>query len=165
MKLNLREIIEVPGSRLPFSCVLSTEELDFPAVVGYDGELKAEGAVVNTAGILTVEGTITAKMRCICDRCGTEFDREKVVPVAVGIAVDESEEEDLFQMEDYEIDLDELLYTCFVLDMDSKMLCKPDCAGLCDGCGANLNFEKCTCKKQVDPRWAVLEQLLDNKED
>ena len=41
MKLNLREIIEVPGSRLPFSCVLSTEELDFPAVVGYDGDLKA----------------------------------------------------------------------------------------------------------------------------
>ena len=31
----------------------------------------------------------------------------------------------------------------------------------CAGCGANLNYEKCTCKKQVDPRWAVLEQLLD----
>ena len=54
-----------------------------------------------------------------------------------------------------------ILYTCFVFDMDAKMLCKPDCAGLCDGCGANLNHEKCNCKKPVDPRWAVLEQLLD----
>lgn len=163
MKLNLRQIIEVPGSKLPFACVLSSDGLDFPAVVKYYGDPEAKGEVVNTAGILTLKGTVTAKMRCICDRCGSEFDTEKVVKVEVGIAVDESEE-DLFQMEDDEIDLDEILYTCFVLDMDAKVLCKPECAGLCDGCGANLNFEKCTCKKQIDPRWAVLEQLLD-KED
>ena len=26
-------------------------------------------------------------------------------------------------------------------------LCKPDCKGLCPDCGANLNREKCKCKK------------------
>lgn len=160
MKLNLRKIIEVPGASAPFSCELSTDELDFPAVVRFDGNLVAEGAVENTAGILTLKGTVKAKMHCVCDRCGAEFDREKTVVLDAGIATDESEE-DLFQMVDDEINLDEILYTCFVFDMDAKMLCKPDCAGLCDGCGANLNIEKCTCKKQVDPRWAVLEQLLD----
>ena len=164
MKLNLREIIEVPGSKLPFSCALSPDGLEFPSIVGYEGEIAAEGAVINTAGVLTLEGTIKAQMHCICDRCGAEFYREKIVPVNVGIAVDDSEE-DLFQMEEDEIDLDEILYTCFMLDMDAKFLCKPDCAGLCAGCGANLNYEKCTCKKQVDPRWAVLEQLLDKNED
>ena len=25
-------------------------------------------------------------------------------------------------------------------------LCRPDCKGLCDRCGANLNREKCSCK-------------------
>jgi len=160
MKLNLRKIIEVPGSKLPFSTSLSSEGMEFPSVTGYDGDLIAEGAVVNTAGTLTIEGTVKAKQHCVCDRCGVAFDREKIVPVHAGIAIDESEE-DLFPMEDDEIDLDEVLYTCFVLDMDAKILCKPDCAGLCAGCGANLNYEKCTCKKQVDPRWAVLEQLLD----
>lgn len=164
MKLNLREIIEVPGSRLPFTCIISPEGLETPSVLRYNGDIQAEGAVVNTAGILTIEGSIKAEMTCICDRCGTEFDREKIVPVCAGIATDPSEE-NLFQMEDDEIDLDEVLYTCFMLDMDAKVLCKPDCAGLCAGCGANLNYEKCTCKKQVDPRWAVLEQLLDKKED
>ena len=160
MKLNLRKIIEVPGAKAPFSCELSTDQLDFPAVVRFDEPLKAEGAVVNTAGILTLKGAVSAKMHCVCDRCGAEFDREKTVELNAGIATDESEE-DLFQMEDDEIDLDDILYTCFVFDMDAKMLCKPDCAGLCDGCGANLNNEKCNCKKPVDPRWAVLEQLLD----
>ena len=160
MKLNLRKIIEVPGAREPFSCELSTDGLDFPAVVRVDGPLMAEGAVVNTAGILELKGTVSARMHCVCDRCGAEFDREKTVVLNAGIATDESEE-DLFQMEDDEIDLDEILYTCFMFDMDAKFLCNPDCAGLCDGCGANLNEEKCRCKKQVDPRWAVLEQLLD----
>ena len=41
----------------------------------------------------------------------------------------------------------------------------PDCAGLCDRCGANLNLGPCRCQKPRDPRMAVLEQLLDNKTD
>ncbi len=164
MKLNLRKIIEVPGGRVPFSCVLPVDGLEHPSVIAYDGPLLAEGAVVNTAGTLTLMGMIAAKYRCVCDRCGAQFDREKSVTVNAGIAVDESEE-DLFQMEEDTIDLDEILYTCFVLDMEAKVLCKPDCKGLCAGCGANLNHEECTCKKEIDPRWAVLEQLLDKTEN
>ena len=51
-----------------------------------------------------------------------------------------------------------------VLDMDTKSLCRPDCAGLCDTCGANLNLGPCSCRKQRDPRLAVLEQLLDKQD-
>ena len=60
-----------------------------------------------------------------------------------------------------EIDLDEILSTCFVLDMETKFLCREDCKGLCDRCGSNLNLGPCGCRKQIDPRFAVLEQLLD----
>ena len=49
----------------------------------------------------------------------------------------------------------------FVLNMDSKMLCSEDCKGLCCGCGTNLNFEDCSCEKEVDPRLAALKQLLN----
>jgi len=59
----------------------------------------------------------------------------------------------------------EVLSTCFILSMDTKCLCRPDCAGLCDRCGANLNLGPCRCQKPRDPRMAVLEQLLDNKTD
>ena len=61
--------------------------------------------------------------------------------------------------------VDEVLSTCFILSMDTKCLCRPDCAGLCDRCGANLNLGPCRCQKPRDPRMAVLEQLLDNKTD
>ena len=51
----------------------------------------------------------------------------------------------------------------FILEMDTKTLCSPDCMGLCPGCGVNLNHEECRCKKAVDPRLAKLAQLLENK--
>ena len=73
MRLNLREIIEVPGAWVPFSCELETEGLDFPQIRAYKAKPHAEGRVYNEAGILTLEGTLTAELICICDRCGSEL--------------------------------------------------------------------------------------------
>lgn len=33
--MNLHELLLNPGSRLPFRCELSTDRLDFPAVLSY----------------------------------------------------------------------------------------------------------------------------------
>ena len=71
------------------------------------------------------------------------------------------EDEDIVLLENGEVDVGDLAYTAFLLAMDTKHLCSEDCKGLCPGCGVNLNREPCRCKKQVDPRWAALEQLLD----
>ena len=58
----------------------------------------------------------------------------------------------------------DVINTAFVLNLDSKMLCSPDCKGLCARCGKNLNEGPCGCKKELDPRLAVLGQLLKDKE-
>jgi uncharacterized metal-binding protein YceD (DUF177 family) len=34
-----------------------------------------------------------------------------------------------------------------ILDHPIRILCRPNCRGLCAFCGANLNTEKCDCKK------------------
>ena len=70
MKLNLREIIEIPGGSVPFAQELDTALLDFPSVRAYTAPITAEGKVVNTAGILTLQGKLHAEMLCVCDRCG-----------------------------------------------------------------------------------------------
>jgi uncharacterized protein len=49
------------------------------------------------------------------------------------------------------------------LALPDKILCRPDCAGLCPECGQNLNdnpheHEETT----VDPRWAALEALRED---
>ncbi len=162
MRLNLREIIEVPGGSVPFECELSTEMLYFPSVKGYDEAPFAEGRVYNEAGVLNLNGSITADMQCICDRCGAEFQSRKITDVNVTI-VEEDDGSDPFRfpLDGDEIDLDEILSTCFILDMETKFLCTEDCKGLCPTCGRNLNLGPCGCRKQLDPRFAVLEQLLD----
>ena len=47
MKLNLREIIEIPGGSVPFAQELDTALLDFPSVRAYTAPITAEGKVVN----------------------------------------------------------------------------------------------------------------------
>ena len=162
MRLDLREIIEVPGGSVPFETEIETGRLSFPSVKAYLSKPYAQGRVFNEAGVLHLEGTLTAEMLCICDRCGAEFQSVKEVPLDAVIVEEESEEfPELFVLEGNEIDLDEILETSLILEMETKFLCREDCKGLCDTCGANLNLGPCRCRKPRDPRFAVLEQLLD----
>ena len=162
MRLDLREIIEVPGGSVPFSCELETDRLDFPSVRAYLSKPRAEGRVYNEAGVLHLEGRLTAEMRCVCDRCGAEFDSLKETELD-GVIVEEESEEfpEFFVLDGNERDLDDVLSTCLILDMETKFLCREDCKGLCPRCGKNLNLGPCGCGKEIDPRFAVLEQLLD----
>ncbi len=162
MRLDLRDIIEMPGSSVSFETELSTEFLDFPSIKEYVSAPKASGRVFNTAGILTLEGEITADLVCICDRCGSEYAYAKrSIARATIVDEDDGDNPELFLLDGNELDLDEVLSSCFILDMDSKFLCSNDCQGLCPVCGKNLNLGPCGCRKKTDPRFAVLEQLLD----
>ena len=163
MRLNLREIIEIPGASLPFSHTLDTAELTFPGVEGYLSPPMADGAVRNAAGALELNGVLRAELRVLCDRCMKAFPLRIELPLHVPLATGLGDEEnpDLFPIEGDALDLDELLATYFVLNMDSKRLCKPDCLGLCPDCGADLNEGSCVCGKKMDPRLAGLKQLLD----
>lgn len=164
MRLNLRDIIEIPGASLPFECELGTDGLDFPSVERYTALPRAEGRVTNEAGVLHLTGTLTADMLCICDRCGSEFPSTKVTKLdATIVEEDAGANPELFVTEGDEVDLDEMLSTLFILDMETKFLCTPECKGLCPTCGKNLNLGPCTCRKSLDPRFAVLEQLLDKE--
>ena len=49
------------------------------------------------------------------------------------------------------------------LALPEKILCRPDCAGLCPVCGKNLNEEPHGHEEAtVDPRWAALEALRED---
>ena len=48
------------------------------------------------------------------------------------------------------------------LALPDKILCRPDCAGLCPVCGRNLNDEPHTHDEELtDPRWSGLAELRD----
>jgi uncharacterized protein len=63
---------------------------------------------------------------------------------------------------DDKLDLSSWARDALVLELPEKILCRPDCAGLCPECGKNLNDEPHEhVEETTDPRWGALEGLRD----
>ena len=165
MLLSLNKIIETPGATVPFSTSVDLSDLCYGISYPVTEPVRAEGQVRNTAGVLVMTGSIETTIHGTCDRCASEFDREIHFPINVVLvtemANEENEDEWVFPLEGDSADLDDIVRTVFVLNLDSKLLCKEDCAGLCHRCGKNLNDGPCNCQKELDPRFAALKQLLE----
>ena len=165
MMLGLSKIIETPGESVPFSTEVDLSDLCYGISYPVSAPVKAEGIVRNTAGVMVMKGDVRTTIHGTCDRCASDFDRDVHIPIDVvlvtELADEENEDEWVFPLEGDSADLDDIVRTVFVLNLDSKLLCKEDCKGLCHRCGKNLNDGPCNCQKELDPRFAALKQLLD----
>ena len=96
-----------------------------------------------------------------------EFLLEKEVPYSCLLSEELQTEDnlDIVLLEEGKVDVGDLARTEFILEMDIQTLCSEDCKGICPGCGVDLNQGSCTCKKEVDPRLAVLAKLLEKDKD
>lgn len=124
------------------------------------------------AGKVRLEGHAEITQQMCCDRCLKEvpvkivldFSREVFSP-----DVDDSEvldESDQGLMDGYQLDIEVLVYNELLMNQPEKVLCKPDCKGICKKCGKDLNEGECGCDTFVpDPRMAVLQDIFNaNKE-
>ena len=165
MLLGLSKIIDCPGQSIPFSVSVDLSDLCYGVSYPVSEPVLAQGTVRNTAGVLMMEGQVRTTIHGICDRCAGSFDREVTFPIDVvlvtELANEENEDEWVFPLEGDSADLDDIVRTVFVLNLDSKLLCKENCKGLCPKCGKNLNDGPCNCQKELDPRFAALKQLLE----
>jgi DUF177 domain-containing protein len=97
-----------------------------------------------------------ACMRCLCDAVAEEslslFEYQATSP--------DSEELTTPYLVDDRLDLSAWARDSLILALPDKILCRPDCAGLCPVCGKDLNQEPHTHEEEEpDPRWAALERL------
>ena len=165
MLLGLSKIIDCPGKSISFSTSVDLSDLRYGESYPVSEPVMASGTVRNTAGVLMMTGEITTCIHGTCDRCAEAFDRNIHFPIDVvlvtELANEENEDEWVFPLEGNSADLEDIIRTVFVLNLDSKLLCKPDCKGMCCRCGKNLNYESCSCQKELDPRFAALKQLLE----
>ena len=165
MLLDLKPIMATPGDTIP--CLESFDLSDLCYGVSYpvSEAVIAEGTVRNTAGVLVMKGTVRTRIHGVCDRCAGEFQRDVSFPIdavlVTELSSEEDEDENIFPLVGDSADLEEIVRTVFVLNLDSKLLCREDCKGICPRCGKNLNLGKCDCRKEPDPRLAALAQLLE----
>ena len=164
MLFDVKPILHTPGKHLEFRFELDLSDVDFGGRCPISKPVVVEGGVRNTAGILDLEMTASSELDAMCDRCGKEFLQDKQIPYSCVLAeeVQNEENDEIVLLEDGKVDLEDLARTAFILGMDTKTLCSEDCKGLCSRCGADLNLGPCSCKKEADPRLAVLAKLLEN---
>ncbi len=142
--------------------------------VRFDGEARAEGEVTDSAGYMRLTLRVSVSYVAECARCLDEVegeyaeDFERTV-VTKGSVKEETLEESVDEYavldENGELDIDDEIRETMVLSFPSKILCREDCPGLCPKCGKSLKEGKCGCpEKEIDPRLAILQKLLDNPE-
>jgi uncharacterized protein len=162
MRLELKDIIYVPGAVLPFSYELDLSELDFYGERPLAEPVKVEGVVRNRAELLELECEAVTNCHLHCASCGKPFERTLTVPIRFLLAteLENEEDEDILLLQGSGLELDSVVTDEVIFAMDTKSLCREDCKGRCPRCGKDLNEGPCNCAPEVDPRWAALTALL-----
>ncbi|MGA1862382.1 DUF177 domain-containing protein [Deferribacter thermophilus] len=118
-----------------------------------------------------LDGMVTFSVKSACDRCTEIVQKGFSERIQLEIVRDFSEdteeekeltEEDLsfYKITDDYIEIDDIIKEEVTLLKPMKWLCKEGCKGICPGCGADLNREKCSCTADfIDPRLEVLKKL------
>ncbi|HMC38403.1 MAG TPA: DUF177 domain-containing protein [Acidimicrobiales bacterium] len=132
-----------------------------------DSEVEADVHLDSVDGGIEVSGLIDAPWVGECRRClkpvGGELRaevRELYRPRPPGEPPDQDEE--TYPLRGELLDLRPLVRDAILLELPIAPLCRPDCAGLCPTCGADLAEGPCECPAPgADPRWAALDALLE----
>lgn len=163
MLLNLSGVFAGSES-LPFEYEMDLSDLEFSGCSSLKKPVKIKGAAKNRAGVVFIELTAEYTISAPCDRCAADIERKESLPLTY-VVVQETEGEDtevFVVAEDQKVDLDPLVRDDIVIRYPSKLLCSPDCKGLCPNCGKNLNEGDCDCaKEQTDPRLDALKAFFD----
>ena len=136
--------------------------------VSFPDAFFVKGNVKDMAGYIALSLEADVKYSTNCARCLIPLKETMLVTfnktvVTEEIALRNEDNDDYIISKDGFVDADEALIEQILLELPLRHLCKDDCKGLCQKCGANLNVESCSCDlSEPDPRFDVLRKLLDN---
>jgi uncharacterized protein len=138
------------GERYPVAEELVPVRLDISRTTG-------EGYALR----LCFEATLTGP----CMRCLDQAEPSYTVDAREVSQPGETDELDSPYVRDGVLDVRGWARDALALALPAKVLCRPDCAGLCPVCGENLNVAgpEHAHEREPDPRWAKLSELrFDN---
>ena len=185
MKIDVTQLLSGKANKLDFDYLIPTDErtiaelaLDGDAVlllpppdVTFTEPVRVTGTISNSSGSMELKACAEITYATDCARCiepitGTfslEFTRDAV---AAGVLTNEDLEGYLI-VDNGLLDIDEQLVEELLMEFPMRFLCSDSCKGICQKCGQNLNLADCGCasKKEIDPRLAILQKLLDNSEE
>ncbi len=162
MVLDMRSMLRGEVDRIGIDYSLSPR---LPDGVEPAGDTHVTGEVTDSAGYMRLTLSAEVGYTGTCARCLEPVKDALTVElartvVAEGTLTEKQLEENV---DEYAVvrsgflDLDELIGEEIFLTFPMRILCSPDCPGLCPKCGKPLKLGDCGCqKREIDPRWAVL---------
>lgn len=122
-------------------------------------------------GRILMKGSMRLVLEIPCDRClqtveeplQLVFEQELFSPEAAEQMQEQDQQEFMFG---YELNVEAFVNNEILINMPAKVLCKPDCKGICRQCGQDLNMGTCGCDTFIpDPRMAAIKDIFNaNKE-
>ncbi|HVB28943.1 MAG TPA: DUF177 domain-containing protein [Terriglobia bacterium] len=162
-KLGLHRVT-VSKTYLPGA--LDYQEVKFRQV----GPLTVKGEAELAGKEIRISGHVSARLETACDRC---LEQVKL-PVELDFDLPYRPMEEIAREEEVEVEEDDLQVGFYsgeglnladvvreqvVLSVPLKVVCRPDCLGLCPVCGVNRNVEPCSCSSQHgDSPFAILKK-------
>jgi len=140
------------------------------------GEIQGQIKLLRTVDGVLLTGSLSLPVELPCCRCLEPFSIEvQVAPeeefkpgadLSTGQPLPSATEEpELLIDEQHLLDPAELIRQLILVNLPMRPVCRPQCHGLCPLCGKPLNEGPCACEvERLDPRLAVLKQLLSEKE-
>ena len=189
MTIDITELLNHRISKLDFDYRFDPEHADCDLVdlpndvsVPQDG-IHVKGSVYDSIGQLVFSAHVSATFITNCARCldeitdTVEFDIERTIlssqpaKTARDPHVSDDNEwdgmtDDIMYVNDARIIPDYEIVSELSLELPTLSLCSPDCPGLCAKCGKKLRDGDCGCreKKEINPKLAILQKLLENQE-
>ena len=99
--------------------------------------LDVQAKVNRVSNTVLAKTRVRGRYRSACARCLADVDQDWNGNFLLDLAIDKQTEA---------VELDEDIRQEVLLNLPPRVLCKEDCKGICPGCGADLNNEKCKCK-------------------
>ena len=171
---DLRELGRRHGSlreyrrSVPAPAGLGLDVIGVPEGAPLALELRLESV---TEGVL-VTGTVSAPVTGQCGRCLEPVTDELDVEICELFAYPDSvtdettEPDEVHRIAGDLLDVEPVVRDVVVLALPWTPLCRPDCPGLCAGCGQRLDeLPPGHTHEMIDPRWAALAAFNQTKQE
>ena len=161
LRVNAAELLRRPGNQKSVELVTTLADLEVidPARFTDDAQVAVRLHLEALSDGIVIDSELSVPWHGVCRRCLTDTGGTQVSEVHElyqRIVTDP----EAFEIVGDQLDLSEVVREVVLLDVSSTPLCRPDCAGLCLTCGANLNDDSCGCAPaRTDMRWSALDAL------
>ena len=172
MKLDITKGIQRKGVDVAFELTDVWGEDHWNGdTVAYVRPVTLSGTYMLADETVIVRGNARAVIESPCARCLAATETSVEAEVEEAFIRDKGQErevdDDQYMYSGHVLELDEAVRTALLLELPSRILCKEDCLGLCDQCGADLNINACSCQKDLTRRnpFSALASLLNEDEE